>query len=788
MLSNYFKVTYRNLIKFKIYSSINVISLGIGLACSIFLLVYIQDELSYDTHHPDYEQMFRIRSYSNGNANNFTQIAFGKTLDKEYDDIIATRVHRNTGAILKINGIERNIPEIYHADKTFPDVYALEFLEGDKTSLRDHNSVILSERAAKQFFENPIGQTIGFGKNLFTVTGIYKTLPENTHAKYDIIFNSYHEFSWVNESIANAWDNNYPHTYARISKNLSHADLLSKLDQFADKYVRIRPGIKADYKYVAQAISDIHLSGPGFDYGTNSSYSKIYLMAIICLMVLLIACINFMNLSTALAGKRSKEVGMRKTLGASKKELISQFLGESLLLTFLAFCIAFLLVELFLPQFNQQFNKTFASLIDFQAVIFLYMIALYFLVGIGAGLYPAFYLSRFNPIDVLKGTSAKQAKGQSLRKALVILQFSMSTILVIAATIIVNQIDYLKSQPLGYENENLTIIDLYHETFRSNPEVLKEKLQSSGLAEKVSLSTHVPAMYYWGQPLWLREFAVDESITLESAIVDHDFFETYNIKFVKGRAFSKDFSTDYSSSIILNEAAIKRLGLSGDPIGQTVYKDFPFEDAKNGRKIIGVIKDFHSDPLNSSVAPLQINLLGANNRNFITVKRKADTKKEQLEAVFNELHPGKYFLSYDAKNDLSFSYKAEENVASMVRIFGFLAIVISCAGLFGLVSFTAEQKTKEIGIRKVLGANKMQLISIFIREFGFLILIANLIACPIAYYFMESWLSNFAYRLSMGPLSFIIAIFISILIASITISYQVYKSSLEDPIQSLRYE
>ncbi|MFQ5629034.1 MAG: FtsX-like permease family protein [bacterium] len=789
MLANYFKTTYRNVIKNKTYTFINVFSLAIGLACCILLLIYIQDELSYDRHHRDYEKIYRIKSVSQGKVSKALQVPFGDLFNKENDDIITARIHKAYNFTFRINGEEKHFDHIYFGDAEFIDIYSLDFIEGDRTALRDMNSVIVSESTAKRYFA--VGKALGaalegFGESRI-VRGVFKDFPANSHARYNIFFKS--DFSDAYAGGSDAWGVVYPQTYVKLGEHLNVQDLKDRLAQFTQKYLLPRPTTPPDFKYIPEPITDIHLSGPGRDFGRNSSYGKINLMAVICLIVLLIACINFMNLATARAAKRAKEVGIRKTIGTARAGLVFQFLSESLFITFLAFALAMAIVSLFLPEFNRYFDKSIAGIFDFDPTVYLSIIGLYLFVGIGAGLYPAFYLSKFNPIEVLKGTSGISFRdSRSIRQKLVVVQFAMSTILIIAAYIILSQIHYLQSKPLGYDQENIAVVDLLHQSPRTKSEVFRAELLRSTAVANVSLTQNQPVAFYFPKHVWLPEADENDFFVFESAFVDEDFFQTFAIDFESGRGYSKGYSTDAAASVILNQAAVRKLGIRGSPIGQRIYESDPNRNDRVSRTIIGVIRDFHSRPLTQEIAPLMILLQSPQAQTrYAIIKTRGENPERAIENIFKKVYPDLEF-NYLKYSDLNYAYNEQQRLSQIVNVFGVIAIVISCAGLFGLISFTAEQKRKEISVRKVLGASTVQSMLVFIKEFGRLILVANLIACPIAFYVMKSWMANFPYQAGINLLPFMNAISSSVIITALTIGYHVYKSAIANPVNALKCE
>lgn len=789
MLSNYFKTTYRNVVRNKTYTFINVFSLAIGLACCTLLLIYIQDELSYDKHHRDYKSIYRIKSFSQGKVSKELQVPFGDLFNKENDDIIAARIHKAYGFTFNINGEEKQFDHIYFGDDEIIDIYSMDFIEGDRTALRDMNSVIVSESTAKRYFAEgkALGAVIqGLGESRI-VRGVFKDFPENSHAQYNIFFKT--DFSDASAGGSDAWGVVYPQTYVKLSDHLNEQDLKYRLAQFTKKYLLTRPTTPPDFKYIPEAITDIHLSGPGRDFGRNSSYGKINLMAVICLIVLLIACINFMNLATAQAGKRAKEVGIRKTIGTARVGLVFQFLSESLFITFLAFALAMVVASLFLPAFNQYFDKSFTGIYDLGLTVYLCIIGLYLFVGIGAGLYPAFYLSKFNPTEVLKGTSGISFKdSSSIRRKLVVIQFAMSTILIITAYIILEQIHYLQSKPLGYDQENIAVVDLLYQSPRTKAEVFRTELLRSDAVVNVSLTQNQPIAFYFPKHVWLPQAEENDFYVFESALVDEAFFQTFAVQFEAGREYSKNFSTDAASSVILNQAAVRKLGIYGSPIGQLVYESDPNRNDRVARTIIGVIRDFHSRPLTQEIAPLMILLQSPQAQTrYAIIKTKDENPERAIESVFKKVYPDLDF-NYLKYSDLNYDYNEQQRLSQMVNVFGIIAIVISCAGLFGLVSFTADQKRKEISVRKVLGASTVQAMQVFIKEFGRLILIANLIACPIAFYVMRAWMANFPYQAGINVAPFMSAMLFSVIITALTIGYHVYKSSIANPVIALKCE
>lgn len=787
MLKNYLMIVIRNISKNKLYSFINLIGLAIGMTCAILILLWTQDELNFDSFHDKSDRIYRIVQDQVNSSGVFklaaTPAPLAETCKEEFPEVIDyVRIRPVTRKLLlKIN--EKLVYEdgFAYADPSIFEIFTFPFVSGDpKTALSDPSSVIITEKIAKKYFSNeePIGKTILVNnRNIFTIKGVIKDVPQNSHLRFSILAH----FDKLKEIGARTgWYDNGYFAYLLLTKNASYKEFREKFAQIKKKYAP-----ESSSQFYLQPLSEVHLKSD-FDidlYGHSEfKIQNIYIFSSIALFVLLIACINFMNLSTARGNRRAKEVGIRKVVGANKETLIRQFFGESLLLSFIALIFALILVHLCLPMFNDLSGKQLAmNYFDFKLIVGLIGIA--FITGIIAGSYPALYLSSFEPVSILKTTMGSRLKGSTLRKFLVITQFALSIILIIATGIVYKQLDFISNRELGLDKKNIIYVPLRGE-IRNNFEPAKNELVKDSNIIKVGSCSDLPTYTVsssTGDNIQWPGKSPDDDVLFHSFAVDYDFINTFGIKIVEGRKFSKDFPSD-AKNYILNETALKATGLKS-PIGK------PFILWGMEGKIIGIMKDFNFKSLHKKVEPLMLYMTNQPYYAFIKINSKnipaAISKIESTWKKFSPAFPLEYhFLNEEYEN----LYKVEKQIGKILNYFTFLAIFISCLGLFALSSFMAEQRTKEISIRKVLGATIKGIILLFSKQFIKWVLVANIIAWPIAYYTMNLWLQEFAYRTTINWILFALAGVIAISIALLTVSYQTYKAATTNPTEALKYE
>jgi ABC-type antimicrobial peptide transport system permease subunit len=793
MLKNFFKIVFRNIKRHKTYSFINITGLSMGLTVFILAFLYIQHELSYDKFNRNADNIYRI-VFEQHFPNQIIHSAVspspaGPTLKEELPEI--TNFSRYTiffGEVL----LAHNEKAFYESDGAYADpgffeIFSIPFVKGNpKTALNKSNSVVLTENFAVKYFgeENPIGKTLKL-ENFYDlqVTGIIEDTPENFHLQFDFVVPFILLEQWgTNLEDWNNWAHQYTYVLLQEKVNLHYID--QKIANVLKKYT---PS-KEDKLYL-QPLTEIHLfSDLSYDnYADRNDSSIIYTYAFIAFIVLFIACINFINLSTARSIKRSREIGLKKVVGANRLQLIIQFWGESLIFVSISFIIAIILIEFFLPIFNNISGKNL-SINYFNNILIINFFSIMIFTAIIAGIYPAFFLSSVRPINALKGTFSLSSsefgnRKSRFRKALVIIQFSLSIVLIIASLTIHHQLNYLLTKKLGFDKENIIFAQIRGEV-RRDYEILKEKLLlNSNILEMTAGSSWSTININTTEDANWEGKNTDETQVLYSSSVDFDFLSTFNIKLKQGRDFSKDFSTDTQNAFIINEKAVELMGFDS-PVGQ--HLSFLDETGQ----IIGVIKDYHFLSLNEKIEPL-IMSIRTEWRNYVFIKIKSENIShtiEYIKNIWNNLAPDIPFEFTFLDDALNEQYFYVKQMRTIFFYFTCLAILISCLGLYGMVSFVAEQKTKEIGIRKVLGASILNVIGMLSNNFTLGLISANVIAWPIAYFGMNKWLQNFAYKTELEWWVFLLAGSIALLIAIITVSSQAIKAAIANPIESIRYE
>lgn len=779
MIRNYIKVALRNIVKSSSYAIINISGLAVGLTAFILIFLWIQDELSFDRFNVRADKLYRVvenQYYANSELFPVavTPAPLGPSLKENFPEITNAVRLTQVGFLFRHENIAFNEDGLM-ADPSFIDMFSLEFVKGDpKTAFSKLEGIIISETLAKKYFseEDPIGKVFSINDNDFAVTGVFRDIPENSHLRFNYIFafELFKKFGW--DDLTN-WSNSY-YTYVllRIDANLEAVNMKIK-----DVIKKNHPQPTTTEIYL-QPLTRIHLhSKYTADIGGHGDIQYIYIFSVIGVFVLLIACINFMNLSTARSAKRSKEVGMRKVIGAQRIQLIRQFLAESMVLSFLALVIALLLVQVLLPAFNNVSGKHL-RFNPFSIDILLILILITLVTGAVAGSYPALFLSSFKPVKVLKGTLKTGKSAIVFRKVLVVTQFCISIMLITGTLVVYNQLDFIQHKKLGFEKENVISFTAY--PLRDRYEDFKNELLSNKNIAGVTIASQ--NLTYVGSSSSGFDWEgrdPSKDILLHQISVDPNFIKTFNIDVIAGRNFSRDMASD-SSAIIVNEEALKQMDLS-DPINKRW--------GTNG-KIIGVVKDFHFKSVHEKIEPL-IMFVNPDWYSVMYVRINSENTKEALawiESTFKKFAPENPFEYAFLDDDFDRLYRAEQRTGEIFNYFAFIAIFISCLGLFGLVMFTTEQRTKEIGVRKVLGASVRNVVSLISIDFIKLILISNVIAIPVAWYFMNKWLDSFAYKISIHWMTFFVAGVSSIAIAWLTMAYQSIKAASANPVDSLRNE
>src|SRR5579871_5169507 len=810
MFKNYLKVALRNLWKNKAFSAINIIGLSAGLAVCLLIVLYVVDELSYDKYTENANRIYRVDSDIFFNNKQFTSVnspaPLAPTLLKDFPQVEQVVRLRNYGDILikKDNQNIQNHNAVF-ADSTFFQVFKLPVISGNPlTALNEPNSIVIDETNAKKYFNS----TDVVGKSLYVdnsvsckITAVIKDIPRQSHFHFSFIrpmHDTYHggQDDWLSNSCL---------SYILVKPGVSIKTLQRGIDAAINNYLGkqleqvLHTSLKDAEKggnhfiYPAIALTDIHLhSNKSYEVETNGNVAYVYIFSVIAVFILLIACVNFMNLSTARSANRAKEVGIRKVAGSLRSNLVIQFLTESVLLSFLSLVLALLISALLLPLFNQLAGKQMSVWTFFSSWMMPVLVGLVIIVGCIAGSYPAFYLSSFQPVQVLKGTIAKGFKSSWLRSSLVVFQFFISITLIIGTIVIYNQLHYIQSKEIGYNRDQVLVINNTYVLDKKIKPFREEMLKISGV-QNAAVAGSLPTETSYDQNGWFKDATLDaKQVTiLTDFYADQNYIPTLGMKMAAGRNFSLDFPSD-STAVIINETAAKLLGFK-DPMRETLYR--PNGYAANGNfiakpfHIIGVVKDFNFSSMHDKVGPMVIEL----GENYGRIAMRINTKNipsliNQVENKWSSMAAGQPFSYTFLDTDFNKTYDAEQRTGKLFVTFAVFAIFIACLGLFGLVTYAAEQRTKEIGIRKVLGANIGVIVTMISKDFVKLVLIAFVISFPVAWWAMNKWLQSFAYRIDISWWVFALAGALTIIIALITVSFQAIKAAVSNPVKSLRTE
>jgi putative ABC transport system permease protein len=802
MIKNYFKIAFRNLRKNKIFSFINVFGLAIGLTCFMFIVTFIYNELSFDQYPTDAKDIYRINLSVTGNGNVAVypnvDVAVGKGIKNAFPEVEAFARLLTLREFITYDNKQFKEEHIAFADSNFLQMFSIPLIEGNiSEALMKPNSIVISKAFEKKYFgkDEAVGKTLTIGTRgtVYKVTGVIDKVPDNSHFHFDA-FLSLTTLKMKNET----WSNLGFYTYLLLNKNADPKKLETKFPQLVENYVV--PEIRHDmgislaeaqksvntFVFSLQPLTDIHLnSNTEYELEANGDQKYVYIFSALAIFILLLACINFTNLSIAMATKRLREVGIRKAMGSIKKQLIFQFLTESILFTFFAMLGALILMFGLIPYFNQLTSKniSFSFFTDPQWIFAMVLLSL--LVGILAGIYPAFFLSASNPIKVLKGSvSTKCSNKKSLRSGLIVFQFFISTALIIATIIIYKQLHFMQNKKLGYDKEQVLFIPDAR-LLGKDQDAFKQQVLMDNRVVSASISRDAPIGIFDGTEIYPKNNS-SNGTTIHANIyhVDYDYLPTLGINILYGRNFLKNFPSD-SAGVIVNETAVRKLGLGGiDPIGKYIVRS-----GQHQFEIVGVVSDFHYVSLKQDIAPLMM-LLGNNYGGLILKIKTKDINgfltdlKKQWNA-FSPLGPLCYnFLD----NKFASLYEKEQRTQQIFSFFTIIAIIIASLGLFGLSAFVIEQRTKEIGIRKVLGASVTEITFMLSKEFTKWVLIGNVIAWPVTFYFLYKWLEDFAYKMEISLWIFVISGLLTMVIALVTVGWQAVKAALANPVDSLRSE
>jgi putative ABC transport system permease protein len=811
MIKNYFKIALRNLWKHKGFSAINIIGLAIGLACFIMIGLYVSDELSYDRYNEKADRIYRINSdIKFGGTDLIMAVSadpMGATLKKDYPQVEEfTRLYNSEGARLIKRGNEYiNENRVTYADSTLFDVFTLPAVAGNtKMALNEPNTVVITESTAKKYFnsaEAAMGKMVESkeenGDVLYKVTAIIKDIPHNSHFNFDFFFS----MDNVNYSYGNFLSHNF-HTYILLKPGTDYKAFNKNFVQVINKYIlpqakqmmqveTMEDFAKTGNKlgYALMPVTDIHLrSSRNVELSANGNIQYVYIFSAVAIFILLIACVNFMNLSTARSAGRAKEVGIRKVLGTEKKSLIGQFLTESTMMTFIALFLAIGFTWLSLSWFNSIAGKEMQITTLLRPSYLFFLSALPVVVGALAGMYPAFFLSSFQPIKVLKGKIKAGFKKNNLRSSLVVFQFTASIVLIIGTIIIYKQLNYIQNSKVGFNKEQVLVIDNSgvpkesHKALQNEIEKLSS-VKSASFAHFLPVSNSSRSDNSFSTEAVMNE---NNGFNMQTWRIDYNYIPTMGMEMIKGRNFSPKFGSD-STALIINETTAKLLGLS-DPLNKKLYsKDM--EGAPVAYTVIGVVKNFNYESLRKNVGPLCMRL-GDNSYASAFRVSTVDIAGliKSVETKYKAVAPGMPFSYHFLDDSFDNMYKEEQRVGKVALTFALLAVLIACLGLFGLASYMAEQRTKEIGVRKVLGASVTTITVMLSKDFLRLVLISFAIAVPIGWWSMNRWLQDFAYRINISWWVFGLAGIVALLIAVLTVSFQAIKAAVANPVKSLRTE
>ena len=817
MIKSYLKIAWRNLMKNKVFSFINIFGLCAGLVCCMLISLYILNEMSYDKYQKDADDIYQVgttfimQGQENRTAN--TPAPMVAAMQQEFPEVqLTTRMvslFSEDKTLLQYHEKNGNVKSFYEtkgflADSTFFRMFTYRFIEGNpEIALNEPRTVVLSEEIAHKMFGNEpaVNKIIHIssstnGDNDYLVTGVFRPnkKPSHIQANFFVSMNGGDIEKYLLRNGNSFATNNLFFSYVKLKHGSDPKKTEAKFPAFIDKYAgKELKQIGFSKKQFLINLKDIHLlSGMNHDVSPSGSVTYLYILASIALFTLLIACINFMNLSTARSSRRSAEVGIRKVLGAERKSLIWQFMGESIMMSLLAFVFAYIITVALLPAFNSVSGKELSlSLKDNVALISAFFL-LSIITGLIAGSYPAFYLSSFKPVKVLKGKFTNSFAAVSLRKGLVVFQFIISVILILASVVIAKQMSYLRSADLGFDKQRQIVIPLRSSNAKNMYTSFKSDVGKLAQVQSIGASYYNPGIFNPSDNGFYKDGqTMNDSKRTRMNTVDYDYLKTLGIKPVAGRLFSPEFPADTSNKLILNETAIRQIGFASPEaaIGQNVYYEYNGE--KSSFEIIGVIKDFHFEDLHLPIAPYGYGLSSDNMFNYMVVHaRPGDVAPliKKLNASWHELNPNEPFEYSFLDKDFQKNYDAENKLSAIVGYFTVIAILISCLGLFGLATFSAEQRIKEIGVRKVLGASVTNIVTLLSKDFLKLVGISIVIASPIAWYVMNKWLQEFAYRIHISWMVFALTALIALFIALATISFQAIKAAVSNPVKSLRSE
>ncbi len=806
MIRNYIKSAFRNIVKNKFYSFLNILGLSMGLIAFIFLFLYINDERSYDKYHENASRIHRIESnfIIAGKHEMFAivPIPMGPALQLEYPEVESVvRIFGAGNSLFRNEEKESYEEDFYFTDSTYFQVFTHKMIMGDPDRcLVEPLSIVLTKSIATKYFgdKDPMGKILESGSGRqFKVTGVMEDVPSNSHLRFDALISGTTLSAEAGEEEYNSMEplkfwNIGVYTYLMLNENSDMRSIHEKFPEFYVKYMKdIGDQVNASFELMSTPLTEQHFSDHLSSDQPKGNKAFIYIFIVVAVFILLIAAINYMNMATARSTKRAREVGIRKVAGAYKGQLIRQFLGESLMLSYISLVIAVVFVYVLLPDFNLLAGKSVTYDIFLNPVFIIAIICIATIIGLVAGSYPAFYLSSFNPVTVVKGAVSKTGGSGMLRKILVVFQFFIATAMIISTVVVSQQLSYLRNKDLGFDMENMMILELQDSTFRAKAPMFREELLQNPDILGVTNSIGVPGRNTWMQVVRMEKDTVwiDESSII--TIVDYHYFDVYDIKLKQGRFFDENMGTDAEEAVIVNETLVKTHGWDDDPIGKTIHWGFDL-DGSGGRKmkVIGVIEDYHFKSLHNKVQQ-QMMFMADFNKAHLSVRINGENLRETIDFIeekwndFGANRPFNYRFLEETWDEM---YTAEKSLGIIFSIATMLTIFIALLGLLGLSSFIAEQRTKEIGLRKIFGASMANIIRLLYKEFAILVGIAFILAIPVAWYVLSLWLENFAFHIQIGVFAFILGGVMSLAVGMLSISFHIIKVASSNPVKAIKYE
>jgi len=787
MFKNYILVALRSINRQKMYSALNIAGLAIGMAAFLLIALYTQYELGFDKYHQNADRIYRVVREDR----TLTPAPMGPALTENFAEVEAVaRIIQDKNTLMSRGDAHFLEAEFYWAGADIFKIFTLPFIHGDpESALKNPFSVVISQSAARKYFgdQNPLGETLVINNNTdFKVAGVFADMPANSHFVMDVIV-PYEDYFKLTDNDVTRWTSNFTYTYFLLREGADPVALEADIHRVIEPPLFEKFGVPKPYPemYFVQSIKDIHLkSHREQEISVNNDMMYITLFSSIALLILFIACINYVNLTTARSTRRGKEVGMRKVVGARRTQLIQQFMSESFFLILLALALTLLIINLVLPVFNNLVERQLNMAAMMEPSFLLMLVLTVTLVSLLAGGYPAINISGFKPITILKGTLATGSKGRLLRNTLVLFQFSITITLLICTMTINNQLEFANNYDVGYSKDNIINLKIRDGAVRQNIDTIKTELLQSPNVVSVGASARLPNNIDTFTSQALNHSLPDQETVIYYNTVDYDFINLYDIQIQQGRNFSRDLASDKQGVFLVNEAAV-RAGDWSSPLEQTLTH----WSGETG-KVVGVMKDFHLQSLHSPIEPLYV-FLDPDNFSYLSIKVKPDNfpaTLNYLEGIMKKFSPNFPFDYSFFDQEFAKAYHPEQRMVNIFSSFAILAIIIACLGLFGLSAFTAQQRTKEIGIRKIMGASVARITSLLSREFVRWVILANLIAWPVAWVVMDRWLQNFALQVDQSLIHFLLAALMALLIAVLTVSVLSVKAATASPIKALRYE